>query len=180
MVGVPKDLGTGMLYTTVLGDDTAQSWCQEYVSSGLYTGSYVSCAGSNLVTGKGYFIWATTTGGRLDEPVGVGNVAAASVDITLQAGWNIISNPYTERVPLQGTAGPRVNVVNTTTSQEVDFATAVANGWIYNTVYEWHGSVSGYVGSIFNGSPAAVLEPWKGYWIHVQNTANTFVLRVYR
>jgi hypothetical protein len=180
LVGVPKDLGAGAPYSTTLGDDTAYPWCQTYVSTGLLTGSYVDCTNGNLQTGKGYFIWATLSGGRLDA-VGRVNVATATFDIPLQAGWNLISNPYTERMALQAAApNPRCTVVRNGV-ESADFSAAVTSNWVGSTIYDWQATVNGYVGHIFNGTPPAVLEPWKGYWIYVpDSTFTTMSLRVYR
>lgn len=87
MVGVPKDLGTGLSYSSVLEDDSERSYCSFWDSYGLdtagyYSGKYYPC--ENIETGKGYYIKAAASNSyRLDEPSGVGNVTAAYVDIAL-------------------------------------------------------------------------------------------------
>jgi len=198
MVGVPKDLGTGQSFQSVLYDDTGYYYCYRWDSSGIYstTGSWVGCAsGSNIKTGYGYFVWARSSNYyRLDEPSGVGNVSTSPFDITLdpQEGWNIISNPYNKRIPLCNlsgadclNSGARVNVVRVgSTEEEVDYKTAVTNGWIESSIYEYVGGSDPYTGRAYNDTPPAVLEPWKAYWIRVafDDTLNqyTFKLRVYR
>jgi hypothetical protein len=77
----------------------------------------------------------------------------------------MISNPYNARIKLED-----VKVVKD--SIEYDFVDAVnvPNEWIDNAIYEWEGSVSGFISKAYNGSPPAVLDPWVGYFIYVKDT----------
>jgi hypothetical protein len=180
MVGVPKDLTLGYSYTTVLGGDSGYSWCQTYNSTGLYTGVYVDCKSSNIVQGKGYWIWAVLGNWNMGEPAGVSNDAGASHDVPLQVGWNMVSNPYNERIPLQSASGPRCTVVRNGV-ESADFNAAVVSGYVSGTIYEWQGPTTGYFGTIYNGTPPAVMSPWKGYWFFVSDTTfTTMTLRVYK
>jgi hypothetical protein len=181
MVGVPKDLGAGLSYTSVLGDDTGYTYCIFWDSLGLDTvedplGDWSDCASGNIEHGKGYYILAET--GyiyRLDEPGGVGNVIAASVDIALDpdGGWTMISNPYNAHIELQ-------NVTVVRSAIEYTFSNAVTNGWIGNSIYEWEGDVTGYTFKAYNGTPPAILEPWVGYFIYVYDDTTPLTLRVYK
>jgi len=204
MVGVPKCLGdgdctAGATYSSVLGDDSGYSWCRRYNPG---TGQYESCTSSNIYTGKGYWIWGRSSNiYRLDEKNSGGSDLAGNVstlcngvdqcfDIDLQTGWNVISNPYNKRIPLDAASGSRVNVYNVTTSQEMQYGAAVADTptpWVSNYVSKYSGSVSGYSPQSINDTPPAVLEPWVGYWIYVncvdKNTdtfCDTLKLRVYK
>jgi hypothetical protein len=207
MVGVPKCLGAsctaGLSYSSVLSDDSGYYYCYRWNSSGILgEGTYENCRSGNIYAGYGYWIWGRYSNYyRLDEPSGVGNVTASPFDITLdpQGGYNMISNPYNKRIPLQGTSGPRVNVVRVSVDancnetgviEEVDYDTAVksvASGgkdWIGSSIYEWEGQVSGYVGRAYNDTTPAVLEPWTGYWIYLKRgcvpSTDALKLRVYR
>lgn len=180
MVGVPKDLGTGLSYSSVFGDDSGYSSCIFWDSRGLdtavgYLGSWSDCTSGNIEKGKGYYIWAVYPDYyRLDEPGGVGNVTAASVDIALDSngGWTMITNPYNAIIQLQ-------NVIVVRGATEYTFSQAVTNNYIGNSIYEWEGYVTGYTFKAFNGSPPATLDPWVGYFIYVKDTTPT-TLRVYK
>lgn len=188
MVGVPKDLSAGYTFNQVLYDDSGYSYCYRWNSSGtLDQGTYESCRSSNISAGYGYWIWGRYSNYfRLDEPSGVGNVTTSPFDITLdpQGGYNMISNPYNKRIPLCSdisctNSGARVNVVRISDGLEKTFSDAVSSNWIGNSIYEWEGEVSGYVGRAYNDPTPVVLEPWTGYWIRIP-TADAFKLRVYK
>jgi hypothetical protein len=183
MVGVPKELDSGLPYYSVLGDDSGYPYCIFWDSPGPDTGGGFSdedwtvCTSENIENGKGYYIWANDPGTyRLDEPSDVENVTAPSVDIVLDpdGGWTMISNPYNANIELQS---EKVKVVRSAT--EYTFSEAVSNNWIYNSIYEWWGYVSGYKAKRFNGSPPATLEPWVGCFIYVKDAIPT-TLRVYK
>ncbi len=180
MVGVPKDLGTGRSYSSVLGDDSenCQGCCLVWDSAGLdiaydnvFNGGWIDCTGVNVKTGKGYFI---VSNARLDEPVDVGNVTADYFDIALDpdGGWNIISNPYNVYIELED-----VKVVSGVT--KYTFIQAIEDGLIDNSIYEWEGFVTGYTFKACKGNPPATLEPWVGYFIYVK-VKTPITLRVYK
>jgi len=184
MVGVPKDLGDGLSYGSVLGDDSGIGYCIFWDSAGLDTiddnlGEWSYC-NYGIEKGKGYYIWAASADSyRLDEPDGVGNVTAASVDIALDTdgGWTMISNPYNVNIQLQN-----VKVIREGDPTEYTFSAAVnvPNEWIGNSIYEWEGSVTGYTFKAYNGSPPAILEPWVGFFIYVKDITTPTTLKVYK
>ncbi len=187
MVGVPKDLGlTGLPYSSVLQDDSGAKYCVFWASTGLdtvngFSGKWTYCISGdsgNIEMGKGYFIWSMAANTyRLDEPDGVGNVTTDDhVDIELApvGGWTMISNPYNVNIKLED-----VKVMREGDSNEYSFSAAVANGWIYNALYEYEGPSTEYNWKAYNDSPPAVLEPWVGYFIYVNDTIDT-TLKVYK
>lgn len=212
-VGVPKCLGggsctAGLSYSSVLGDDSGYSrYCYDYklISASDYGTAYVSCVSGNVKTGRGYWIWASNANTyRLDEKnlSGsdlAGNVSTSPFSIIIgcyQGGsyksWNMISNPYNKRIPLDGASGPRVmvekitvdaNCNETVAGSEVTFGTAVGlpNEWVGNAIYEWEGPVNADVPRLYSNS-ATVLEPWVGYWIFSNLTQSGYAikLKVYR
>jgi len=180
MVGVPKDLGlTGLLYSSVLGDDSGYAYCIFWLSTGPdvsgFSGRWENCTSDYIEKGKGYYIWSMGANTyRLDEPDGVVNVADSYVDIALApvGGWTLISNPYNVNIPLQN-----VKVLRDGDSNVYTFSDAVLNNWIGNSIYEWQGSVSGYIAKTLDGIPPASLEPWVGYFIYAIDSTST-TLRV--
>jgi hypothetical protein len=183
IVGVPKDLGTGLSYSSVLGDDSGYLFCYTWNSAGLdisfditFLGDWIDCTSADVQTGRGYYIWATASNyWRLDELSGTGNVTAANFDIDLDphGGWNMISNPYNSIVQL-----PNVKVVKSST--EYTFSQAVTNGWIGNSIYAYEGPTTGYTFSAYNDTPPATLKPWVGYFIYVYDNTTSLTLRVYK
>lgn len=98
-------------------------------------------------------------------------MTTASFQIQLQAGWNIIGNPYAGNVLLENTqvkqgAG---GILRT-------FDYAVTNNWIGNALYEYNGNT--YTFKTYNLDPKAVLTPFVGYWIYVKQTDATYYLVV--
>jgi len=185
MVGVPKDLGTGRPYSEVLLGDSGAKYCIFWDSTGLdigdsFSGSWKYCINGNIEKGKGYYIWSMAANTyRLDEPIGVGNVTDANVDIALDTngGWTMISNPYNVNIELQDVKVMREgDVTEYTFSQAVN----VPNEWIDNSIYEYEGPITGYSFKAFNGSPPAILEPWVGYFIYVKDITTPTTLRVYK
>jgi hypothetical protein len=181
----------------VLGDDSGYPYCIFWNSTGLdtivgdsvpWSGSWKVCtSGSlqNIANGKGYFIWSLGSGTyRLDAaPSVAGNVTANHVDIALDpnVGWTMISNPYNAIIELQDVKVTRDDNMNGTIeeSEIYTFSDAVSNGWIEPAIYEYEGSVSGYISKAFNGSPPATLDPWVGYFIYVRDITVPTTLRVY-
>ncbi|MBI4849374.1 MAG: Ig-like domain-containing protein, partial [Nitrospirae bacterium] len=179
LAGAPKNIASGSwTYTSVLGDDSGYQLCYKWDSTGLDTvsgtqGSWINNTSGVVQTGASYYIWATDTLRRVDEPAGVANDPRAFIDITLDAngGWTAITNPYNAIIKLQD-----VKVVRG--AMEYTYTQAVMNGWISNSIYEWEGDGPGWSFKAFNDNPAATLEPWMGYFIYVYDTTST-KLRIY-
>ncbi|MBI3812153.1 MAG: fibronectin type III domain-containing protein [Nitrospirae bacterium] len=133
---------------------------------------------STIIPGKGYFILGGNNRPVIDVPVGSTAVATSSIcgqansySIPLQLGWNMIGDPFTKNLTFS-TVWVRQNGSSCAT-----FATAVTNGWVGNSVYDYNGS--GYNSTLYS---SAVLELWKGYWLFVFNNnvinGNTYELIV--
>jgi hypothetical protein len=133
---------------------------------------------TTLVPGKGYFIQGGGNRPVIDVSVGSTPVTTStlcgqpnSYSIPLQLGWNIIGDPFPNKLTFS-TVYVRKN--GTTCA---DFGTAVTNGWVGNSVYDYNGS--GYNFTLYS---SAVLDPWKGYWLWVMNNnvlnGNTYELIV--
>jgi hypothetical protein len=131
-----------------------------------------------IVPGKGYFIQGGNNRPVIDVPTSSATVTTSTIcgqansySIPLQLGWNMIGNPFQNKLTF-GTVYVRQNGSSCAT-----FATAVTNGWVGNSLYDYNGS--GYSFSLYS---SAVLEPWKGYWLFVFNNnvidGNTYELIV--
>jgi hypothetical protein len=131
---------------------------------------------SSLVPGKGYFLQGGSNRPVIRVPEGSSLVAvstlcgqANSYAIPLQLGWNMIGDPFPNTLTFS-TAFVRQNGATC-----ADIGTAVTNGWVGNSVYDYNGS--GYNWTDYS---TAVLEPWKGYWLWVMNNnvinGNTYEL----
>ncbi|UCH81951.1 MAG: Ig-like domain-containing protein, partial [Nitrospiraceae bacterium] len=178
IVGVPKDLSlSNMTYLSLLGDDSGYQYCISWNSLGPdhpvngIQGEWSDSTYRNLSGGRGYFIYSDGGPRKLDEPAGMGNDVRASVDIPVNGGWSIISNPYSEFIKLK-------DVIIVRGGTEYTYSQAVANGWVSNAIYEYEGNGPGYAFKAFNGIPEATLDPWMGYYIYITDTVAT-TLRIY-
>jgi hypothetical protein len=135
---------------------------------------------SQLVTGYGYFYrpnFDRTFYARGVKPVPaqapLGNVDlddVRKVQITLQQGWNMISNPYLYDVPIKylqfRPPGDNTNILPQT------FAQAVNSGLIRGGIFFYDVNARAY--DFFDNAEEA-LRPWEGYWIF----ANSPVILIY-
>ncbi|MBI3596887.1 MAG: fibronectin type III domain-containing protein [Nitrospirae bacterium] len=141
--------------------------------------STAPCANvSTMVPGQGYFIQGGGNRPVIDLPIASTPVTVStlcgqpnSYAIPLQLGWNMIGDPFPSKLTFS-TVYVRQN--GTTCA---DFGTAVTNGWVGNSLYDYNGS--GYNFTLYS---SAVLDPWKGYWLWVMNNnvinSNTYELIV--
>jgi hypothetical protein len=125
---------------------------------------------TQLVTGQGYFYrpnFSRTFYARGVKPVPgqaqVGNVNLDQVtrhQITLEPGWNMISNPYLYDVPIKylqfRSPEDNTNIVPQT------FAQAVAGGLIRGGLFFYDINTRAYD---FFDNPNESLRPWDGYWV---------------
>jgi hypothetical protein len=166
-----------MTYLSLLGDDSGYQYCISWNSLGPdhpvngIQGDWYDSTYSNLSGGRGYFIYSDGGPRKLDEPAGMGNDVRASVDIPVNGGWSIISNPYSEFIKLK-------DVIIVRGGTEYTYSQAVTNGWVSNAIYEYEGNGPGYAFKAFNGIPEATLDPWMGYYIYITDTVAT-TLRIY-
>jgi hypothetical protein len=105
---------------------------------------------SNIAPGEGILLYSYATDNPTDA-TGT-DITNASVTLSLNAGWNLIGNPYGESVNLSD-----CEVSYTSTESYVN---ALSYVWIGNAVYIWNGSTYDFI-----QWDEAKLEPWKGYWI---------------
>ena len=141
-------------------------------ASGL--GSYVTITSQNgrLENGVGYMYRPNVT--RTIYPKGVKAVAGQARtgitdfqdvkqrQITLEKGWNIISNPYVYDIPLKSLRFVPTENNPDVTSQT--FTQAVSSGVIRGSIFFRSASSNSYD---FVEDPTSPLKPWEGYWLFV-------------
>ena len=86
--------------------------------------------------------------------------AATTISITLQPGWNIVSNPYGAPILLSDVE------VQQNSSTPVGWATAVTNNWMTNSIYYYQGEDWGSTYT-WETTPSASFTPWLGYWVYL-------------
>lgn len=104
---------------------------------------------ATMSIGMGY--WVKVTGNVSVSFEGIPTGTGGVFTIPLQAGWNQIGFPFSSSVPLSAV---RVRYQG----QEVDLATAAANGWTNSVFYEYSSSSRQYTMPVR-------LSPFKGYWV---------------
>ncbi|MHC4278517.1 MAG: hypothetical protein ACYSTI_14555 [Planctomycetota bacterium] len=128
--------------------------------------------GSPAKAGEGYFVLKNSS--TLPELASSSDVTAATYTYTLQAGWNIISNPYNGNVKLSDI---QVEQVGGTTE---NWTIAIDNDhlWVINGIYFYDGSdwEDTYTLESAGGLPDAELVPWLSYWIYVLKDTETYKL----
>ncbi|MCG2720765.1 MAG: YCF48-related protein [Thermodesulfovibrionales bacterium] len=150
--------------SAVFGDDAGLNWMYYWHSTwtgagdpdsaGYYGDEYgrpnPPYRAKTIVPGRGIYLLSFKT----DNPTDASGteITDASYVLSLDAGWNLIGNPY----------GTAVNLSScyVTYTSTITYANAVASVWIGNALYIWNGSA--YDSILWN---VAQLEPWKGYWI---------------
>ena len=88
------------------------------------------------------------------------------VQITVERGWNMISNPYVYDIPLK-----YVRVIaleNNPDLVSISFGEAVSGGLMKGSIFYFNPSTGGYD---FFGSLQDVMKPWQGYWIYSNSKA---------
>nr|WP_242521785.1 tandem-95 repeat protein [Motiliproteus sp. SC1-56] len=175
LVGVSRDIDSSN-YDGIAAFNSSETY--GWVSAGLdtafgatFNGNYVPVTsfGNPAETGRGYYAyqWGDTLPQLESNP----DVTAASHAITLQAGWNIISNPYNGNVKLHDV---QIRQNGGATELWLD-AAGTPNEWIEPAIYyyqgrEWGGTHTSEFG------PGAELVPWMGYWMYVKDDINSYEL----
>lgn len=77
--------------------------------------------------------------------------------ITLEPGWNQISNPFIYSIPWG-----RMQVMRDLTTGPVPLSDAIQRNWIRGTVF-WYDIYSAEYD--YSSNPATPLVPWQGYWV---------------
>jgi hypothetical protein len=109
---------------------------------------------ATIIPGKGMFLWSYKTFDPTDAPPASTPITDSEFPISLNAGWNLIGNPYGTSVNLSSCD------VQYSSRQTYENAVNSPLEWIGNAIYIWNGST--YVSY---GWAVAKLEPWKAYWI---------------
>ncbi|MHC4278155.1 MAG: hypothetical protein ACYSTI_12660, partial [Planctomycetota bacterium] len=128
--------------------------------------------GGPAKAGEGYFVLKNSS--TLPELASSSDVTDPTYTYTLQAGWNIISNPYNGNVKLSDIEVQK----NSDTPVSWVAATGDPNNWIINGIYFYDGSdwEDTYSLESAGGSPDAELVPWLAYWVYLQVTGDTYKL----
>ena len=87
----------------------------------------------------------------------------------LEAGWNLISNPYNGNVKLDNVQVRRNGSTTNT------WSSAASSGWIETAVYYYLGDEWGETNTSEFGAEAE-LVPWMGYWMYVKDASNSYEL----
>ena len=162
MVGMPRDLGYDILDgSTAFGSASSYRWDADL---GYYTD--VTTA-EPVKSGEGYFVKQESE--RLLELAEYGEITDMEFIYELKSGWNLISNPYAGNVRLLN-----INVRKGDTTP-VTWTDATSNGWLTNAIYYFNGTDWGDTYG-FETEPDATLIPWRGYWMYLDATDDTYYL----
>jgi hypothetical protein len=140
----------------------AQSYSSQFLddnggSSSMW--AYSASAGwvppGNIVPGKGIMIYSTKANTPTDAS-GFTNTDV-SYDLVLENGWNFVANPYMTGVNLSDC------LVDSGSGFET-YDAAVTAAVVANALHIWDGST--YTWETWD---VAVLDPWKAYWLFVDN-----------
>jgi hypothetical protein len=214
MLSIPTNLATEgdfeVLFTSDLGQ---QPSVYEWVSAGdpaSFGGSY-QVAGSVLpdiaengstmgaIRGIGYWMFSNDGKDMIDDEFNGEDMAECDpvnfpgvlcVDVELQAGGNMIGNPYLANKDMLNAA--HMKVCNATATPGCKNASdwkpywsvsnpdnAVQNVWLDNIIYNYTASTKQYDVTRSTTDGSMVLEAWKAYWLRVE-TGDTIKLRFYR
>jgi len=124
---------------------------------------YPTPLANRFFPGRGY--WLMTDGeARITEETPWTQSPGMEYDVTVQAGWNMIGNPFPEST---GVAWADVKVtVDAITEYPVGLAADL--GYIRRTLWGWSGT--GYVQS-------TRLWPWEGYWMYAEQACQLIIPR---
>ena len=173
LAGVSRDIDSSN-YNGLAAFNSGASY--GWASAGLdtdfgvtFNGDYVlvTSSGNPAETGRGYFVLKDNN--TLPQLGSNADVTASSHTITLQAGWNIISNPYNGNVKLHDVQIRRNGGTTDTWSN------AAGSNWIETAVYYYQGRDWGDTHASEFGA-GAELVPWMGYWMYVKDDINSYEL----
>ncbi|MCS7300647.1 MAG: carboxypeptidase regulatory-like domain-containing protein [Fimbriimonadales bacterium] len=120
---------------------------------------YPNAPANRFQLGRGYFLETS-----VDLPLAIEGTAAdpnQPFQIPLQAGWNLIGNPFLAEVNWT-----LVEVIDPATNTAVPLATAVGRGIIANSL--WSYSFGTY-------ATTTRMKPWEGYWVYAYR-ATTLII----
>lgn len=170
MVSVPKNLLTsdGVDGSSVFGSDRVYLWRSSGLQGEGQDGSYELV--SFVERGQGYF--CSRQQPVLPDLSSFDNVSETEVILTLQPGWNLISNPYRTNLDL-------LDVMVSKDGQDaIDWLDAAQQRWLVNAVYSYNGDDWGgtYVMKTPGLFSSVALIPWMSYWVYLNQDDGTYRL----
>lgn len=90
----------------------------------------------------------------------LGNATPVPVQLILERGWNMISNPYIYEIPLNYLR--IVPLDNNPGLNSISFADSVRNGLIKGGIFYFDAAQNGYR---FFEDLTSTIKPWQGYWV---------------
>ena len=149
-------------------------WVPSINSQGTDAGHYA--VATNLQPGQGYFFRPAAT--RLLFPYGaspmsgqtpvttVANQAGQNVQLILNPGWNMISNPYVYSVPLSLLQVTQA-LDGKLNGSSATFLSAANSGLLLGSVFYYDTNTNSYDFFTFQpGQPTPAIDPWSAYWVY--------------
>ena len=133
----------------------------------------------NLNAGQGYFFFAESAGLILDIEGGMyaDQDGQTQVNFQLDKGGNIVGNPYSQSLALDGSGTGGVYIVQDSTTVKTYEEAAIA-GWVEADIYRYDGALAGYSQVNCTDTGNNFMEPWIGYWVRLKiNDASTYEIR---
>ncbi|HEX9778759.1 MAG TPA: putative Ig domain-containing protein [Geopsychrobacteraceae bacterium] len=169
IVGVPGHIAAEQLDgMAALGSSLAYRWLASEKKNGSYERIDM---GGPVIAGEGYVIKRSSEV-VLPSLEQFGEDPAATHEIPVKTGWNLIANPYGGNVPLSAV------MVRSGNSATLSWREAVAERQVVDGIYYFAGKDWGNT-NIFessDGKPAAMLIPRIGYWIYVNSESEPLSL----
>jgi len=88
------------------------------------------------------------------------NQLSIPTQLTIQPGWNLVSNPFVYEIPLSSIRVIPLDIVPLTS---IAFAQAVSSGYLRGSVFFFDAAAGGYD---FFQELNSNLKPWTGYWLY--------------
>lgn len=154
---IPLESGREGLFSLMVGSPVAlYRWYSAY--PGITPPDYYL---EDIVQpGLGYFLYSPAD--NMNLIVDGLKIEDMEFSVMLQNGWNMIGPPYDGEILLRD-----VLVKRNATGEKGSYTEAVKAGWIGNSIYRLKDG--NYDFASFNDDPPAVLEPWVGYWVYVND-----------
>ncbi len=178
VVGVARDIDSSNHDSTrAFGCMIAYRWVSEGLSTqgGGNKGYFELVNGLKPIkAGEALFVQKASCDGNtsLLELDGEGDIVSGVYEVSLQAGWNLVSNPYNTDVLLS-------NIEITKDGETgLTWADAATDGWVNNSIYYYDGLDWGgtYSFESAGGLSEAKLSPWTGYWLYLHKTDGDYKL----
>lgn len=172
VVGIPKNIdGAALTAAQAFATNQAYRWISKGVTSTSNDGSYSPINSANPAkVGEGVFIKKTASS-ALPDFSAFADIETATFTQPLQAGWNLISNPYQGQIVLEDI------LVQAGGEPPIAWLDAAARHLVANALYRYKGTDT--YAFISAGTPEkAAMVPWIGYWIYVSepNTPVTLII----